>query len=58
MFLWLGGLLVVLGATGVAAGARGVPHAAEALAATAGLVMLPVISVYATGRSTRPSPSG
>jgi len=56
MFFWLGGLVCVLGATGLLAGAMGVGHAAEAAAVLAGLVMLIVITVYARGRfAPRPS---
>jgi len=56
MFFWLGGLVCVLGATGLLAGAMGVAHAAEAAAVLAGLVMLIVITVYARGRfAPRPS---
>jgi len=56
MFFWLGGLVCVLGATGLLAGAMGVAHAAEAAAVLAGLVMLIIITVYATGRfAPRPS---
>lgn len=50
MFFWLGGLVCVLGATGLLAGAMGVAHAAEASAVLAGLVMLIVITMYARGR--------
>ncbi len=56
MFFWLGGLVCVLGATGLLAGAMGVGHGAEAAAVLAGLVMLIVITVYARGRfAPRPS---
>jgi len=56
MFFWLGGLVCVLGATGLLAGAMGVGHAGEAAAVLAGLVMLIVITVYARGRfAPRPS---
>lgn len=50
MFFWLGVLLFVLGAGGFVAGAIGVVHAAEALAVTAGLAMLIIITLYAMGR--------
>lgn len=50
MFFWLGGLLLVLGAAGLVAGAMGVAHAAEALAVVAGLAMLVIITLYAMGR--------
>lgn len=55
MFLYLGGAVAVIGATGLLAGALGVPHAADALAVLAGLVMLTVITLYARGRFARPS---
>ncbi len=57
MFLWLGGLVCVLGVTGLLAGAMGVAHVAETAAVLAGLLMLIVITVYARGRFA-PSPSG
>ena len=50
MFFWFGGLLLVLGAVGLVAGAMGVPHAAEALAVVAGLAMLVITTLYAMGR--------
>jgi len=53
MFFWLGGLLLVLGAAGVVAGAMGVARAPEALAVVAGLVMLVIITLYAMGRFAR-----
>ena len=52
MFFWLGGSLTALGVVGLAAGAAGVPHAAEALAMVAGLVMLTLLTFYANGRLT------
>lgn len=54
MFFWLGGLVCVLGAAGLLAGAKGLAHAAEAAAVVAGLVMLIVITVYARGRFAAP----
>jgi hypothetical protein len=57
MFLWLGGLVCGLGATGLLAGALGVAHAAEALAVLSGIIMLIVITVYARGRFA-PAPTG
>jgi hypothetical protein len=50
MFLWIGGLLVVLGAAGLVSGGMGLAHAAEACAVLAGLAMLVVITLYAWGR--------
>lgn len=56
MFFWLGGLVCVLGAMGLLAGAMGVAQAAEAAAVLAGLVMLIVITAHARGRfAPRPS---
>jgi len=56
MFGWLGGLVCVLGGTGLLAGAMGVAHAADAAAVLSGLVMLIIISMYARGRfAPRPS---
>ena len=56
MFLWLGSLVCVLGASGLLAGAMGVAQAAEAAAVLAGLVMMIVITAYARGRfAPRPS---
>ncbi len=49
LFFWLGGLVCVLGAAGLLAGAMDVAHAAEALAVLAGLVILIVITLYARG---------
>lgn len=54
MFHYLGGSVAVIGATGLLAGALGVPHAADALAVFAGLVMLTIITLYAQGRFARP----
>lgn len=50
MFLYLGGAVAVMGAAGLLAGALGVPHAADALAVVAGLVMITIITLYARGR--------
>jgi hypothetical protein len=49
MFFYLGGVLALIGAAGLLAGALGVPHAADALAVVAGLVMLATVSLYALG---------
>ena len=53
MFCYLGGAVAVLGAAGLMAGAFGVSHAADALAALAGLVMIAIINMYAQGRFVR-----
>lgn len=50
MFFWLGGLVAAVGSLGLTAGAVGVPNAAEASAALAGLAMLGLIVAYARGR--------
>ena len=50
MFCYLGGAVAVLGAAGLVAGALGVSHSADALAAFAGLVMIAIINMYAQGR--------
>jgi len=53
MFFWLGGLgglVCVLGGTGLLAGAMGVAHGAEASAVLAGLAMLIASAMYARGR--------
>jgi hypothetical protein len=50
MFLYLGCLVAAIGAFGLLAGALGVPHAADALAVVAGLVMVTIIMLYALGR--------
>jgi hypothetical protein len=55
MFFYLGGVLALIGAAGLLAGALGVRHAADALAVVAGLVMLTTISLYALGRFARSS---
>lgn len=52
MFSWLGGFVAALGAVGLTAGLFGVNHAAEALAVTAGLTMLAIITLYAAGQFT------
>jgi hypothetical protein len=49
LFRWLGMSLTLLGALGLIAGLSGVPHAAEALAVVAGMVMLTLIAAYANG---------
>jgi hypothetical protein len=49
MFLWLGGVVAITGAAGLASGALGVPHAADAMAVVAGLVMLAIVTLYAHG---------
>ncbi|WP_369053062.1 hypothetical protein [Kineococcus terrestris] len=50
MFLHLGGAVTALGGLGLAAGALGVPRAADAAAVLAGLVMTGVVLAYARGR--------
>ena len=55
MFLYLGGAVAVLGVAGLLAGALGVPHAADALAVVAGLVMIMIIALYARGRFAPPA---
>lgn len=50
MFLHLGGAVALIGATGLAAGALSVLHAAHASAVVAGLAMLTIIALYAQGR--------
>lgn len=50
MFFGLGGLVCVIGATGLLVGGMGVANAAEATAVLAGLVMLILITLYARGR--------
>lgn len=54
VFLYLGGAVTVLGATGLLTGALGIPHAADALAVVAGLVMITIITLYAQGRFAPP----
>ena len=54
MFLHLGAAVAVIGAAGLLAGAVGVPHAADAMAVVAGLVMLTIITLYARGRFAPP----
>ena len=49
MFLLLGGLVSVAGATGLVAGAAGVPRAGDGAALAAGLVLLGVVTAYAWG---------
>lgn len=55
MFLYLGVAVAAVGATGLLAGALGVPRAADALAVVAGLVMLTIITLYAQGRFAPPA---
>lgn len=55
MFLYLGGAVAVIGAAGLLAGAGGIPHAADALAVVAGLVMISIITLYAQGRFASPA---
>lgn len=55
MFLLLGGAVAILGMAGLLAGALGVPHAADASAVVAGLVMLMIIALYARGRFASPT---
>ncbi|MDO5712106.1 MAG: hypothetical protein Q4P32_10265 [Micrococcales bacterium] len=60
MFYVLGSLVAALGVVGLLVGVMGVPHAAEAFAVTAGLVMQAIILLYARGRfapraTTRPT---
>lgn len=50
MFYWLGGLVATLGMLGLLAGFMGVANAADAMAVTAGLTMLVIITLYAQGR--------
>lgn len=50
MFFWLGGLVAILGAVGLLAGFLITPHAADAAAIAAGVVMLILINRYARGR--------
>lgn len=50
MFLRLGGAVAGAGAVGLAAGALGMPHAADAAAVLAGLIMLTIIATWALGR--------
>lgn len=57
MFYWLGGLVAILGTLGLVVGLMRTPHAAEAAAVAAGLVMLIVINLYARGRFA-PRPAG
>ncbi|MDQ2737808.1 MAG: hypothetical protein M3Y35_04120 [Actinomycetota bacterium] len=57
MFYWLGGLVASLGALGLVAGFMRTPHAADAAAVAAGLVMLTIITLYARGRFA-PRPAG
>lgn len=57
MFFWLGGLVLVLGAVGLVAGAAGLARAVEASAVMAGLGMLVIITLYATGRFALVCPS-
>lgn len=58
MFLHLGGVVALIGATGLAAGVLGVLHAASASAVVAGLAMLTIIALYARGRFAPPVPEG
>ena len=55
MFLYLGVAVAAVGATGLLTGALGVPHAADALAVVAGLVMITIITLYAQGRFAPPA---
>lgn len=57
-FGWLGGLVALIGAAGLVAGAIGLSRAAEAMAVLAGLVMLSIVTMYAMGPrlSARRSP--
>lgn len=57
MFLYLGGALTAIGAAGLAAGLLGVPHAADAAAVVAGVVMLIIITLYAQGRFAPAAPA-
>lgn len=50
MFLRLGGAAAGAGAVGLAAGALGLPHAADAAAVPAGLTMLTITATWALGR--------
>lgn len=56
MFFYLGAAVAVTGAAGLLAGALGVPHAADALAVVAGLVMITIITLYARGLFAPPAP--
>lgn len=50
MFLHLGGVVALIGVTGLGVGALGVPQAAHASAVAAGLAMLTILALYAQGR--------
>ena len=50
MFYLLGSVVATLGGVGLLVGVMGVPHAADAMAVTAGLVMQVIILLYALGR--------
>ncbi len=50
MFWWLGSLVALCGTIGLILGGLGTAHAAEAMAVTAGLIMLTLITLYARGR--------
>ena len=50
MFYLLGSVVATLGGVGLLVGVMGVPHAADAMAVAAGLVMQVIILLYALGR--------
>jgi hypothetical protein len=55
LFLYLGGTVTVIGATGLLAGALGVSHAPDAMAVVAGLVLITILTLYAQGHFARSS---
>lgn len=57
MFYWLGGFVATLGALGLLAGFMGIANAADAMAVTAGLAMLAIITLYAQGRFAPHAPT-